>query len=167
MNFFKKTMFISSFISCVASCEAQTVLLNLGFPLPIDTSRFKENKLNRVALKYYIYNSTDDKFSSKRKNEVKAIWFSKEHNVLQMIGFFESSNKIGVDFFVSVGNYIIQKFYTETKLYKVDVLDESNKLVGMYLYTYNEYKLLNKIFLYEFDGNNNLFLAEKIVLIYR
>ncbi len=181
----KTALFLPALLICI-SISAQSQIIQLEFPLPIDSTHFKENKLKRITLRYSNYYFTDDNSISKTKNEMQLKYFVNSTKFLKLIGISETINTNSFDFSipecertkqnltkviaddtVKKENSLSKIYYTGNRIYRVDLLDNKNQLTGMYLYTYNDYKTLKKIFFYELDSNNDLFLAEKIVLSYR
>ena len=168
------------------SISAKSQIIQLEFPLPIDTTNFKENKLKRINLRYSNYYLTDDNSFSKTKNEMQVKYCVSATKILKLIGITELMKSGEIDFSIpecerikcdssysivpatdSVKKASTKIYYTGKRIFRVDLLNAKNQLTGMYLYTYNDYKTLKKIFFYELDSHNDLFLAEKIILSYR
>ncbi|TSA51600.1 MAG: hypothetical protein D4R43_00505 [Sphingobacteriales bacterium] len=181
----KIVFFFSVFVLCNSSI-ALSQIIQLEFPLPIDSTHFKENKLKRISLCYSNYYLLEDNSVSKTMNKMVINYFVIETKIVKLIGISETINTNSFDFSIpecerakhDSSNSIVHStdsgkkdstkiYYTGKRIYRVDLLDYKNQLTGMYLYTYNDYKTLKKIFFYELDSNNDLFLSEKIVLTYR
>lgn len=185
MYFRLKIFFLLVLILKCLLVNAQSPIIQLEFPLPIDSIHFKENKLKRIKLRYTNYYSDQNNHVSKSKNEMQIKYFVNENRILKLIGIIDALNNHSFDFSIpecervkhdsnfSNGNApdsgkidSTKIYYTGKRIYRVDLLNTKNQLTGMYLYTYNDYKTLKKIFFYQLDCKNDLFLAEKIVLSY-
>ena len=146
--------------------DAQSSFLCLEFPLPIDMLRFKENKLNRITLKYQFYNTSSNEPELKNKLKAQVLFFVFQNKIVKGFGSNLLLNRNSFSIYNQYKNPEPKIYYTGKRIYRIDCFDKSNQANGMYLYTYNEYKLLKRIFFYKYDLNGDLMLSERIDVSY-
>ncbi len=166
MKFLKNIFFLISALTISYVSDAQSSFLCLEFPLPIDMLRFKENKLNRITLKYQFYNTSSNEPELKNKLKAQVLFFVFQNKIVKGFGSNLLLNRNSFSIYNQDKNSEPKIYYTGKRIYRIDCFDKNNQANGMYLYTYNEYKLLKRIFFYKYDSNGDLMLSERIDVTY-